>query len=145
MVPEGQNRELTEEPTASVEHAYNPDTNTYNYAPEESIPIIDYEVTNPIQEVAQESAPITVPEEVVAAEEMVENHTAPEMVVGTQEGAEGEAGVANNFDAGATVGTGEVTGDTESADGSGNTIQENLDAATGNEEANPEGDYSAGF
>ena len=45
----------------------------------------------------------------------------------------------------ATVGTGEVTGNTPSADGSGNTIQENLDNATGNPEANPTEDYSQGF
>ena len=52
---------------------------------------------------------------------------------------------ANNFDAGASIGTGETTSDDKSADGSGNTIQENLDSATGNQEANPSGDYSQGF
>ena len=76
---------------------------------------------------------------------MVANQTAPEMVIGTQQGAAGEAGQANNFDAGATVGTGEVTGNTQSADQSGNTIQQNLDNATGNQEANPTNNYSQGF
>ena len=52
---------------------------------------------------------------------------------------------ANNFDAGASIGTGETTSDDKSADGSGNTIQENLDSATSNQEANPSGDYSQGF
>ena len=64
---------------------------------------------------------------------------------GTSEGAIGETGQVNDFDAGATVSTGEVPGDTQSADGSGNTIRENLEGATGNPEANPTGDYSQGF
>ena len=76
----------------------------------------------------------------MTAEEMVTTQTAPEMVIGTREGVD----EANNFDAGATVGTGEVTGDTPSADGSRNTIRENLEQATGNPAANPSND-SQGF
>ena len=141
MTPEGQERQITEEPVADQSHEYDSETNTYYYTPEEAASKIDYIVDNGIDVVGQESAPITAPEEVAAAEEMVANQTAPEMVIGTREGVD----EANDFDAGATVGTGEVTGDTQSADGSGNTIQENLDNATGNNEVNPEGDYSQGF
>ena len=143
--PEGQERNITKEPLADQNHEYNSETNTYTYTPEDQAGNIGYEVTNDVREIAQESAPITAPEEIAKAEEAVVAQTAPEMVVGTQQGATGEAGVANNFDAGATIGTGEVTGNTPSSDGSGNTIQENLEQATGNEQANPGGDYSQGF
>ncbi|MBR3229022.1 hypothetical protein IKF67_02200 [Candidatus Saccharibacteria bacterium] len=140
VTPEGQERQVTAEPVADGTHPYNPDTNTYNYIPEEQAGQIGYEVTNDIREIGQESAPITTPGEIVTAEEMVTTQTAPEMVIGTREGVD----EANNFDAGATVGTGEVTGDTPSADGSRNTIRENLEQATGNPAANPSND-SQGF
>ncbi len=141
VTPERQEREITEEPVADPDHGYNTETNTYNYTPAEQAAQIGYGVENDIRDIGQESASITAPEDIVSAEEMVANQTAPEMVTGTREGVD----EANDFDAGATIGTGEVTGDTQSADGSGNTIQENLDAATGNQEANPTGDYSQGF
>lgn len=139
--PESQTRELTEEPQADPDHAYNPDTNTYNYTPDEQAGTINYEVDNDIRQVGQESSQVVEPEQQAAAEEAVSNQTAPEMVPGTSQGAAGESGQANNFDAGATVGTGEVSGGTESADGSGRTIQENLSTATGVEGT----DYSEGF
>ena len=141
VTPEKQERQITNEPEPDKAHGYNQETNTYDYTPAEQAANIGYEVTNDINEVGQESSSITSPDEVAAAEEMVSNQTAPEMVTGTREGVD----AANDFDAGATVGTGEVTGDTQSADDSGNTIQENLDNATGNQTANPTGDYSQGF
>ena len=141
VVPESQTRPITAEPEASTTHPYNPDKNTYNYTPEEQAEETGYKVENDITQVGQESAPVTAPEQQAAAEEMVANKTAPEMVPGTSEGATGSSGTANNFDAGATTGTGGTTGGSPSADGSGRTIQENLNTATGVEGA----DYNEGF
>lgn len=145
VVPESQDRPITSEPTPDLNHPYNPDTNTYDYSPAEQAGQIGYEVQNDITQVAQESAPIVDVQQQAAAEQMVQNQTAPQMVVGTQEGAPGAAGVPNNFDAGATVGTGEVTGTTQSSDGSGNTIIENLNNASGNPLENPTNNYEQGF
>lgn len=133
--PESQDRPVTEEPTSSPDQGYNSDTNTYNNTPADSSSNIGYEVSGDTGAAAPQPAPVTAPE----AEVSVANNTAPAMVAGTQQGAAGEAGQPNNFDAGATEGKGEVAGNTQSADGSGNTIEDNLNNATGN------GDFTPGF
>ena len=132
VTPEAQEQPVTSEPIS--DHSYNQDTNTYDAAPSEQAADIGYEVT-------QEPAPAPAPVEQPAPAESVPAEPAPEMVPGTSEG----TSPANDFDAGATVATGEVTAEAPSADNSGNTIQENLDNATGNPEVNPEGNYEEAF
>lgn len=115
VTPKKQERQITPEPVPDEAHEYDSEEKTYYYAPEEQADQIGYEVTYSTGK----------------------SDTGGETT--------SEVGPANDFDASASVGTGEVTGDTLSADGSGNTIQYNLDNATGNTQANPAGDYSEGF
>lgn len=130
VVPEGQNRSVTPEPKANPEKPYDSNTNTYQNTKEDT-ETIGYNVTVGTTDTTstKETAPATTT--------TTTTETTPQMVPGTVQGAD----TPNDFVAGGTVGTGEVTGDTASADGSGNTIEQNLDTATGVGDT----DYSEGF
>ena len=122
--PESQNRGTTPEPTADSNRPYNPGTNTYDGQPSGQI---GHEVTGG-----------TPPSSTSGGSQSTAGAggEAPRPVTGTTEG----SGPSNDFNAGATVGTGEVTGSTPSASGDG-TIEQSLDNATGVDGA----DYSEGF
>lgn len=130
--PEEQTRDKTPEPVADPTHSYDATTNTYKYTPDEAANAIGHEVTGGTPPVdAQLTAVITDPAKAAEAEEMVGAGTAPIIVSGTAEGAPGSTGTPNNFNAGATIFTGEGTEGMPSADGSGHTVEQNLEVATG--------------